>query len=479
MQSKRADIAIIGIVAILLMVFATYTFDLSFKPTYYIFIFLCLSIIANIFLYYKFYALILLFFLIPYSFSTYLPGTGMALSVPAELLCLLLFIWLIIHWARYGINKVVLSHPISVLLIADLLWMILTIFYSEDPEVSMKRVIMRIVFVGVGYFLLFQWYKSKKNLLKPFLYYGIGLVPVVLLILNHHAIYSFDPKVSFNISEPYYSDHTIYGACIAFILPIFYVLIRKKTAIIQIKSTRVIFWIAGFILFIGFILAYSRAAWLSILFAIGFGLLLKWKVKPIIFAGLLVIVVSVGIFLKEPIYNHFKETETVSNDGDVKNHFTSVTNISTDASNLERINRWVCAYRMFKEKPIVGFGPGTYQFYYANYQTIDFKTYISTNHGNRGNAHSEYLTYLSETGLPGFLIFILWLGYAVFIGIKNNLKKEGVVRWINNAILLALITFVFHGFFNSFIDQDKMALLVFPALAALAAIDSYSYEEVE
>ena len=47
-------------------------------------------------------------------------------------------------------------------------------------------------------------------------------------------------------------------------------------------------------------------------------------------------------------------------EGGYSNTLSSVTNISTDASNLERINRWSCAVRMFQEKPILGWGPLMY-----------------------------------------------------------------------------------------------------------------------
>ncbi len=56
-----------------------------------------------------------------------------------------------------------------------------------------------------------------------------------------------------------------------------------------------------------------------------------------------------------------------------------MTNISSDASNLERINRWDCAISMFKERPFFGYGPGTYMFQYAKYQLKKNRTIISTN----------------------------------------------------------------------------------------------------
>ena len=84
----------------------------------------------------------------------------------------------------------------------------------------------------------------------------------------------------------------------------------------------------------------------------------------------------------------------------------SAANVTTDASNLERINRWDCAYQMFKKKPVLGFGPGTYAFEYAPFQDPENLTIISTNFGDMGNAHSEYLSALSESGIIGLLLFI-------------------------------------------------------------------------
>ena len=65
-----------------------------------------------------------------------------------------------------------------------------------------------------------------------------------------------------------------------------------------------------------------------------------------------------------------------------------------------------CAVRMFMDKPWVGHGPGTYMFLYAPYQRPSEKTIISTNGGNRGNAHGEYLSALCESGALGLLTFL-------------------------------------------------------------------------
>jgi putative inorganic carbon (hco3(-)) transporter len=65
----------------------------------------------------------------------------------------------------------------------------------------------------------------------------------------------------------------------------------------------------------------------------------------------------------------------------LEDHIKSVSNISTDPSNLERINRWKSAVEMVKEKPLFGFGPYTYTFQYAPYQRPEDLTLISTHAG--------------------------------------------------------------------------------------------------
>src|SRR5690625_5696182 len=60
------------------------------------------------------------------------------------------------------------------------------------------------------------------------------------------------------------------------------------------------------------------------------------------------------------IFNYLESNESESR-GDYVEHLESISNVSTDASNLERINRWNSAVAMWQERPFVGWGPGTYQ----------------------------------------------------------------------------------------------------------------------
>ena len=152
----------------------------------------------------------------------------------------------------------------------------------------------------------------------------------------------------------------------------------------------------------------------------------------------------------------------------------SAGNVTTDASNLERINRWTCAIEMFKERPFLGFGPGTYSFEYARFQRPENLTIISTNFGDLGNAHSEYLGTLSEMGLPGMIFFIAFVFAVFYASIQlyhKTPQNETTTRIIIMAIIVSLSTYFTHAFLNNFLDTDKAAVPVFALCAIVVALN--------
>jgi putative inorganic carbon (HCO3(-)) transporter len=130
---------------------------------------------------------------------------------------------------------------------------------------------------------------------------------------------------------------------------------------------------------------------------------------------------------------------------------------------------------MFEERPWMGFGPGTYERKYGDYQVLSQITRISSWVGDRGDAHSEYLGVLSEQGIPGLIflggLFLLSLKIGMDIVYRNSDPKIGGMAM---AILMGLSTYYFHGFVNDFIDIDKAAVLFWGMISMLAALDMHS-----
>jgi len=233
------------------------------------------------------------------------------------------------------------------------------------------------------------------------------------------------------------------------------------------------------IFFLGFILSYSRAAWLSIIIALGVWGMLKLKIrfKPI-FITFVSIITLFFLFQTQILMSLEKNSEQSS--ANMMTHISSMSNITTDASNLERINRWSCAIRMFTDKPIFGFGPGTYMFKYAPYQLRKDRTIISTNSADGGNAHSEYLGSLSESGVLGLLTYLLIIGVVIYTAVNtySRLKDTRLKAFVLTA-LVSLVTYYMHGFLNNFLDTDKLSVPFWGFTAMIVAIDIYSRSQNE
>jgi O-antigen ligase len=269
---------------------------------------------------------------------------------------------------------------------------------------------------------------------------------------------------------PFFKDHTIYGAIVALVLPIagslfFY---KKQSVLIQ----AILILIIGVIL-VGLYFSYTRAAWLSIIIAVAVGLVVHYRINIkflafIVFVFLIAISSKWDIIEMELARNKYEHTTESFNE-----RFQSAANVTTDASNLERINRWSCAISMFKDRPVFGYGPGTYAFEYAPYQDAENLTIISTNFGDLGNAHSEYLGALSEMGIFGLLTF-LGMVVAIFYSAVTLYQDLPAVdrknRVLVMGILLSLTTYFSHAFLNNYLDTDKAAVPIWGMCAILVII---------
>ncbi len=404
-------------------------------------------------------------------------------SFPGEVLVLVVAAFYII----YSLNRKtfqldsVWKHPLTLLILIDLAWSIFTGLMGELPLVSLKRLLIKSMFIIVFYFFFIDLFKQKKNIVRMWLFYGIGLIIPVGWTIFHHAQYDFSQVVSFVMPLPFFNDHTLYASCIAFILPIIFLFGIKPQWFGFHPKSRFLFLSLVLLLLLGEFFSFSRAAWLSIIIAGIAGVFIVFlRFKAIHFLLLVVIGVSLLTFYSQDIFQNIRKVSDVSRKEDVEEHFRSVMNIQTDDSNLERINRWQSALRMFKDRPIAGFGAGTYQFVYGRYQISTELTRISTNHGEKGNAHSEYLMVLSESGFVGLAIFLMliYLLIAQAIQLFQTLSDKPL-KWLTFAILLGLISYLVHGLFNSFIDTDKAAVLFYAAIATVVAIDIYHSKKSE
>lgn len=395
-------------------------------------------------------------------------GFNVGVSLPSELILAGITLFLLLRFLQNGqVPWRVLRHPVGMAILIQLGWMGLTILTSEMPLVSFKAWISRIWFVVPLFFAMVEVFRSEKSRDWFFPLYAFSLAIASVYTMYVHSQYGFSKETSTWVMFPFYKEHTVYGMALAFLYPFaVYRAFRSQSLL-----SHIVFGALLAILSAAIILSYTRAAWLSVIAAAGVYVLIRFRISWRIFlAGILFF--GVGLWATQDQWIRiFTKNDTVSSDN-FSEHVQSVSNVSTDASNLERINRWMSALRMFEARPHTGWGAGTYQFQYAPFQHSSEMTIISTNEGTMGNAHSEYIGPLAEQGWPGLLgvIFFLW---AVFTTGFRVIRTESVAQDRHLALmaLLGLVTYFTHGVLNNFLDSDKAAVLVWGSAALLVYLD--------
>ncbi len=399
------------------------------------------------------------------------PDFQIAFSLPTEPLMfgiLLLFIIRLLYEGK--IEMKIIRHPVSIAILISLGWTLITCFSSSMPLVSFKFLLARLWFICTFYFLGIQLFKNLDNIKKLIWLSVIPMTAVIIYTVLMHSQHGFDEDSAHWVMGPFYADHTVYGALLALFIP---VVIGLSTAVKTNPFAKVIAWLILVVFLVGLVFSYTRAAWVSLAAALGVYAVIMLRIKFRTFLLSFVTLIVLFLTFQEQIFMKLEKNRQDSSNN-LTEHVQSISNISSDASNLERVNRWSCAIRMFKDRPVFGFGPGTYMFKYAPYQFSYEKTIISTNNGDNGNAHSEYIGPLAEQGVLGMLsilalfICIVVTGLRVYNTIENKEAKLYALLF-----LLGLVTYFVHGILNNFLDQDKAAVPFWAFTAAIVAIDIY------
>ena len=101
--------------------------------------------------------------------------------------------------------------------------------------------------------------------------------------------------------------------------------------------------------------------------------------------------------------------------------------ISTYLNNSQYGAHYDVAYKIFKENKLFGIG-------IKNFRNESFKSkYDNPEHkfkyGGANHPHQIHLEFLSETGLFGYSIFLIFIISSIFLSIKSNLKNKNVFQF--------------------------------------------------
>lgn len=418
---------------------------------------------------------LVLVFLIPLSLPV---SIGPAeLVFPIEPLMIFLAMLLLTKWADLlSVCRDLVDTPIGKSLLLYFSILLLSPVFSSHLVVTIKYVIVQclyffVFYVGVAKLL------SKKSVSVYQLMgsYFISFFAVMIYTWYNHSSYDFSMGTSVTVARPFYYDHALYSCCLLLISGICFAGLFQKT-----EYRSLFYWsvLSSLTVLVGVYFSYCRAAWLSVFGAavfIGF-VWLYVSNKRFFYTTVIVLSVTV-IFGSFFFFNNPSKIESTGRSNSLKEQILSIGNVTTDVSNLERINRYKSALRMAKTKPLTGFGAGTFQFAFIPFQKKTEMTRLSVQDGKKqmpgrgGRAHSEYLEAFAELGFPGGLAWLLVVACSLLVGLISYLKsKIRAEKILVLGLLFSLLTFFIHGLFNEFIYQPKAAAIFWTLLATLTTL---------
>ena len=399
---------------------------------------------------------------------------GFGMSLPTEPVYIFLFLLLIFQVIKEGkIYVGYLKHPVILAVTSYLIWLCICSIFSSLPMVSFKFTLARAWYITLFFYFgvkIFRDYHKIHWFIKAFTAFTMILVFYTLFM---HAKEGFTRGSSYDISWPFFPDHGMYAAAIAFgffTLLIYTLFVEQFKFHVFVSPVLLILWL---ILWFAIIVSFTRATWLSLLVAASLWVVMQLRIKFIWILLVVFLVGTVGVVKQDEILYALEANKQGSSD-ELEGHVKSVSNITTDPSNLERINRWKCASRMVSERPVFGFGPGTYVFKYGPFQKSSELTLISTNAGDLGDAHSEFFSAMSETGFLGMFLFISIVLTTLATSFKviytSPILKVRLTAYI---AIMGLVTYYSHAFLNNYTQYDKLAVPFWGFTAIIVALDLF------
>lgn len=419
----------------------------------------------------------LLLIALPISVEQQLPG-GFGTDLPSEPLMWLLLLtgtfWLLQHWREA--NIAFLRHPITLALIAHLGWITVTTITSQDLFISIKFLLAKIWFIVVFYFVAGRIFTNIQNY-KRFLWcFFLPLFATLVWVIARQSANGFSFEEVNYAMGPFYRNHVIYASLLAAFIPFVW---YGRYWYPKGKTIRIFLIFCVFLMVFGINFSYTRAAYVALLAAVGFGIVVKYKLTRFtLLLAVVGIIAGLGYVASRDnwldLAPNYEKTVTHTRFDNLIEATAKLEDIST----MERVYRWVAAAYMIQEKPVAGFGPGTFYTFYKGYTVNSFKTYVSDN-PERSGIHNYYLMTTVEQGILGLIMYLLF----VCIVIIRGEQAYHLIRtpWRRHMVLAALMCFVIICvlmLMNDLVETDKIGSLFFMSAAIITAMDLHARKSV-
>ncbi len=173
-------------------------------------------------------------------------------------------------------------------------------------------------------------------------------------------------------------------------------------------------------------------------------------------------------FFGSGVIKRFKEAIVLS----VKQPNINVTRENVYPSFHQRLLIWRCGVDMFLENPLTGKGWGNFELFYPFYQGwyLRVNSVLKNLRTHANNAHNEVIEILSQTGIIGFgvvILFLVSLGFHIYKNLSDSNKLIIIIS-------ISIAAMIIDNMLNVSIHFAVPGLLFFSLLGSLVWHISYN-----
>ena len=363
------------------------------------------------------------------------------------------------------------KHPISLLVLFHLVWILFTTVVSYNVEVSIKFTLAKFWYMVTFFFLTGHVIRSEKQIRKVLWLVAIPLVLVTLKVLAHHYTLNFAFQEVNATVVPFFRNHVNYAAMLTLFIPLVWFM-RKGYP----TFSKAHLGMGGILLLllIGVALAYTRAAYVALIVSVVAYWVIRFRLIRWVLLGTSISLIGVFAYMVKDnkFVSYAPSDRTIAHEE--LGAIVSATSKLEDVSIMERYYRWIAGLRMSRREITTGYGPGNFYNYYKGYTLYKFETYVSDN-PERSGIHNYYLMTLVEQGIIGLLLFVslsffaLIKGEQIYHQCANSFRKDIVM-----AMLLSLVIINAFLLINDMIETDKVGSFFFFYLAMFVTFDLWN-----
>ncbi len=328
-------------------------------------------------------------------------------------------------------------------ILSYLLVCLVSAIFSSNRGISFSHLIFKTIEYLLLFFITVEIVDRRilKNVLVVIVF-SVGLVGI-------DGIYQYFTKVDFlrhrSIALPERPERihgpfmipTDFANYIMTLLPIVASLSFLKFKKVWVKPVLIII---SLILFACLVLSVSKSGWIAFILSIPLLILLGNRRLALLSLLLIVIVLSLLPILS----------------GTAQSRILHFFDFNEGAAIPHRQFLWNMGLNMYLERPFLGQGLGTFMYNFERFKPKDYPRGWEISY-----AHNCFLQIASETGIFGFLAFILIITVLFFISFKTLIKirRDPFRYYILSSFLVSIFAYLVSSFFDTNLYSLPLAVL--------------------